>query len=120
MAKKLMVLVVFGGGLGDPESTSDPDRDFELDPEAAAAELRQVGYEALVLPQKYSHLLAHPLDNFIEAHIDGPDDPKIIGAILNEVEAIVGKYGGVCMEFGPVGQDHVPFADFVKDAARLI
>jgi hypothetical protein len=116
MKSKLMMVVGFGGGLGDPDSTSDAVRDFELDPAAAAAELRWAGYEVFLLPEKYRHLLTHPLDDFIEAHIEGPDDPKIINAIVSEVEAIVDKYGGVCMEFGPVREDHVPFADFVKDA----
>jgi hypothetical protein len=59
-----MMVVGFGGGLGDPDSTSDAVRDFELDPAAAAAELRWAGYEVFLLPEKYRHLLTHPLDDF--------------------------------------------------------
>jgi hypothetical protein len=90
---KLMVNIAFGGGLGDPEFTNDPGRDFELDPERA--ELRQAGYDVYLTPEKLSPLLAHPLDDFIEALIEAPDDPKVINAIINEVNVIVEKYGGV-------------------------
>jgi hypothetical protein len=45
-----------------------------------------------ILPDKYSGRLVHPLDDFIEAIIVGPNDPKVIDAIINEVEAIVAKY----------------------------
>jgi len=41
------------------------------DQESAAADLRRAGCE--VMPDK-SPLLAHPLDDFIEATIDGPAD----------------------------------------------
>lgn len=118
MTTKLMASVAFGGGLGDPEITKDVERDFELDPDLAAAELRQAGYEVLLLPDRYSPRLAHPLDDFIEAVTVGPDDPKIIDAIMDEVDAIVGKYGGACFECGPIESDHIPFADLFKDTGR--
>ncbi len=114
MTTKLMASVAFGGGLGDPDFTNDVERDFDLDPDLAAAELRQAGYEVYLLPDKYHPRLAHPLDDFIEAVIVGPNDPKVIDAIMNEVDAIVGKYGGVCIECGPIGRDYVPFADLFK------
>lgn len=115
MTTKLMAVVAFGGGLGDPEYTNDPECEIELDPERAAAELRQAGYDVFLLPDKYSPRLAHPLDDFIEAVIEGPDDPKVIDAIMSEVNAIVEKYGGLCMECGRAGKDYVPFADLFKD-----
>jgi hypothetical protein len=113
-----MASVAFGGGLGDPDFTNDSERSFDLDPDLAAAELRQVGYEVYSLPNNYRARLAHPLDDFIEAVIVGPDDPKVLAAIMNEVDAIVGKYGGVCFECGPIGRDYVPFADLFKNAER--
>ena len=104
--------------MGDPDFTNDVERDFDLDPDLAAAELRQAGYEVYLLPDKYHPRLAHPLDDFIEAVIVGPNDPKVVDAIMNEVDAIVGKYCGVCIECGPIGRDYVPFADLFKDIGR--
>jgi hypothetical protein len=114
MTTKLMVSVAFGGDLGDPEFTYDVERDFCLDPDLAAAELRQAGYEVFLLPDKYAGRLAHPLDDFIEAVAVGTSEPKVIYAIMNEVEAIVSKYGGVCLECGPIGREYVPFAGLFK------
>ena len=45
MTTRLMASVAFGGGLGDPDFTKSVERDFELDPDLAADELRQAGYE---------------------------------------------------------------------------
>jgi hypothetical protein len=39
MTTKLMASVAFGGGLGDPEYSNDPEREIELDPERACTEL---------------------------------------------------------------------------------
>jgi hypothetical protein len=118
MATKLMVEIAFGGGLGDPEFTKDQEWDSCLDPDLAAAELRQAGYDVILLPEKYAGRLEHPLDDFLEAFIVGPDDPKVIDAIMNEVDGIVGKYGEACIKCGPVGGDHVPFAELFDEAGR--
>jgi hypothetical protein len=118
MIGKLIASVAFSGGLADPNFTNDVERDFDLDPDIAADELRQAGYEVFLLPDKYTARLAHPLDYFIEAVIFGPNDPKVIGGIMDEVAAIVGKYGGVCLECGPIARDYVPFADLFKDPGR--
>ena len=107
--------VAFGGGLGDPDFTKDEPH-FDLDADLAADELRQAGYEIYRLPDRYRARLAHPLDNFVEAVVFGPNDPKVIGAIMDEVDAIVGKYGGCCFECGPIGRDYRPFADMFKDS----
>jgi hypothetical protein len=63
------------------------------------------------LPDEYGGHLAHPLDEFIEAVILGKNDPKVITAIVDEVDAIVGKYGGSCSECGPIPESYVPFAN---------
>ena len=81
MTTKLMASVAFGGGLGDPDFTNDIERDFDLDPDIAAAELRQAGYEVYLLPDKYHPRLAHPLDDFIEAVIVGPNDPRAFSGL---------------------------------------
>jgi hypothetical protein len=116
MTTKLSASVAFSGEFGDAEYTTDPECEIELDPERAAAELREAGYDVFLMPEKYGPRLAHPLDDFIEAVIEGSDDLKVIKAIMDEVEAIVRKYGGICMECGPVGKDYVPFADLFEDA----
>lgn len=115
---KLMVSIAFGGGLGDPDFTKKPERICDLNPDLAATELRKAGYKVFLLPDKYACRLVHPLDDFIEAVTMGPDDPKVIYAMMDEVEAMVGKYGGVCIECGPIGRDYVPFADLFKDGWR--
>ena len=63
------------------------------------------------MPDKYGAILTHPLDNFIEAVISAPNDVKVIDAIMDEIDAIVGKYGGMCIECGPIPKDYVPFAN---------
>ena len=111
MTTKLMASVAFSGESGDPNSTGDAALEGVLDPDLAADELRQAGYEVSLLPDKYGGRLAHPLDDFIEAAILGKNDPKVITAIIDEIDAIVGKYGGLCIECGPIPEDHVPFAN---------
>jgi hypothetical protein len=108
---KLLAIVAFSGEFGDPEFTNDPERDCDLDPDRAAEELRQAGYEVHRLPKKYFGRLYHPLDDFIEATIPGPDDPRVIDAVMKQVQAIVWQYGGCCDECGPMEPDHLPFAD---------
>jgi len=95
----LMALAAFGGDMR------------ELDVDAAADGLRKAGYRVYRLPGKYSTLLAHPLDDFIEAHTEGDDSDKVIEAIFDEVNGIVDPYGGYCMECSVVERDHVPFVD---------
>lgn len=84
---RLMLRVAFGGEFGDPEYelTKAKGEEWEqiLDVDAAAAELRRAGYEVFRMPEKYGGLLAHPLDDFIEAHthIEGADNDKVIDAL---------------------------------------
>src|SRR5262245_58429974 len=111
MITKLVASVAFTGDFGDPEYTNDAERNCELDVDRAADELRQAGYEVTRLPDRFGALLAHPLDDFIEAYIEGADDVEVIHAIMDEVNAIVERYGGLCFECGPIGPDHTPFAD---------
>jgi hypothetical protein len=107
-ATKLVAIVAFSGEFGDPEFTNDPERDCDLDPDRAADELRQAGYEVHRLPKKYFGHLYHPLDDFIEAMLPGSDDPTVIDAVWKEVQAIVWQYGGDCTECGPREPDYVP------------
>jgi hypothetical protein len=116
-ACKVVALIVFGGEFGDPRYTKDPERDIVLDPDLAADALRQAGYAVTPLPDKYGGLLLHPLDDFLEAVIEVPHDPKTYGQVMDVVDAIVARYGGMCSECGPVGPDHEPFADLFSGSA---
>jgi hypothetical protein len=58
MTMKLKATVAFADDFGDPDFTNDTEPDCELDVDRAADELRQAGYE---------------VNDFIEAHIEGPD-----------------------------------------------
>ncbi len=102
---KLMARAVFGG-------------DLRPDPQSAAAALRAAGYTVFTLPDKHPILL-HPLDDFLECVIDGPDDDdpddKIVDAVMREVEGIVHLFGGICESCGPIDADYVPFAELFED-----
>jgi hypothetical protein len=49
MTAKLMVDIAFSGSFGDPEYTTDPECEIELDPERAATELRKAGYDVFLI-----------------------------------------------------------------------
>jgi hypothetical protein len=86
MTTNLMASIAFGGGLGDSAFTTDFDLGPTLDPDLAADEPRQGGHDVFRLPDKYGAQLAHPLDDFIEAVILDPNDPKVIGTVMDEVD----------------------------------
>jgi hypothetical protein len=92
--------------------------EFDPDPEAAADELRRAGYKVFRLPTALHPIRGLPLDDHIECLIEGPDDSKILEAIVNEINAIVGPHGGMCIECGPVGADYVPFEELTAPRRR--
>jgi hypothetical protein len=99
---KLMAQVVFGGD--------------DSDPDAAAEEMRRLGYTVHRLPPNHP-TLCHPLDDFIEVTIDAPDDAnRVTDIICREVEPIADRYGGLCMEVGAAGEDYYPFKDLFSDS----
>jgi hypothetical protein len=120
MTTKVVALVVFAGGFGDPEYTNNPERrDIMLDPDRAADELRKAGYAVTRLPDRYGGYLFHPLDDFIEAVVAAPHDLKVYGDIMDEISGIVGKYGGECSECGPLEPDHEPFDDLFSERTLM-
>jgi len=65
--------------------------------------LRAAGYEVLRLPDKFTPRLCHPLDDHIEAFKDypaGADYDATVNGMMDEVDGIVRKYGGICHEGG--------------------
>jgi|SRR6516225_1192906 len=89
--------------------------ELDPDPSAAAVALRRAGFEVTMMPEKFRSRLAHPEDDFIEASIDGTDDDRIVGAIRDEINAIVERYGGLCCVCGPMPSDYVPFEDIFHE-----
>jgi len=121
MITKVMALVCFSGEFGDPEYTNDPEGgDIVLDPERAADELRQAGYEVTPLPDCYGGLLYHPLDDFLEAVIAAPHDWDVCVKIMAEVGAIVDKWGGCCQECGPIEPDHELFVGLFSSLPSML
>ena len=45
----------------------------------------------------------------LEVLIEGRDDPKVINAVMQEVDTIVDAYGGLCAQCGPVPSNYAPF-----------
>jgi hypothetical protein len=108
---KIMGLVAFSG-------------DFdESDPDVAEIALRRASFTVTRLPAKFWNRLAHPVDDFIIAMIGGifTDEDKALGAIMDEINAIVHSYGGLCDEVEIVPPDYVPSFDdrWFVDAAGV-
>jgi predicted PP-loop superfamily ATPase len=99
MQKRLMATVVFSG-------------DLDPDPAAAAAALRKAGYEVVTMTEKLRSRLDHPRDDFMEVtkRIVGDEVKQAIDAMMDDVEAIVLRYGAMCDECGQIDEDHVPFS----------
>ena len=85
--------------------------ELDPDPSAAAVALRRAGFEVTMMPEKFRSRLAHPQDGFIEASKDGTDDEKTVDAIMDEINAIVDRYEGLCGECGSIPSEHIPFEE---------
>lgn len=85
--------------------------DLDPDPYGAATALRRAGFEVTIMPEKFRSRLAHPNDDFMEASIDGAYDDEVVNAIMQKIDAIVDRYGGLCYECGAMPPDHVPFEE---------
>jgi hypothetical protein len=109
MTKKLMATVAFSGDFG-VASADWPD--IALDVDAAAGELWKAGFEVHWLPDNYRGRCADPLDDFLELRVDGShDDEKHMVTIIDKVNAIVERHGGLCYECGPLEPGGTPFAN---------
>jgi hypothetical protein len=80
------------------------------DPAAGGAALREAGYEVLTMPEEFRSLLRHPGDDYLEVTkcIAGDEYTQAI-EMMDDVNAIVDRYGGMCRECGDIDEDHVPF-----------
>jgi hypothetical protein len=108
---RLIALVAFDGC--NPACNAD----------AAAEALRAAGYEVHRMPAVHPKMIGHPLDDHIEAFIEGPPGPPYVGGIIPlnvekvmdvvmcEVESLVDPFGGDCHGCGPVEDGYVPFTE---------
>ena len=109
MEKRLKATVAFCGEM-------DPD------PAGAAAELREAGYEVVMMPEKFRPRLAHPRDDFIEVtkRIVGDEVNRAMEIeMMHDVDTIVGRYGGMCDDCGHIDEDYVPFSHMFCGAENL-
>ena len=74
------------------------------DVDGAATALQKADYgEIHRLPEKYRQYLDLPLDDHMEVVYD---DPSID---MNDINAIVERFGGDCVECGEIATDYKPF-----------
>ena len=71
------------------------------DVDGAETALRRAGFQVLRMPEKLRSR-GCPLDDFLLAMRDGPNDDKFVDAVWDEINAIVDHYGGDFYECGPV------------------
>jgi hypothetical protein len=84
------------------------------DPDAAAVALCRAGFQVTRMPEKFRSSLAHPQDYFMETAINASDCEKIVDAIMDEIDAIVDRYGGLCVECGAIPSHYVPFEEIFE------
>ena len=102
---RIMGSIAFAGSL-------DPDLN------GAAVALRRAGFELIMMPERFRAYVDHPDDYFMEASIAGSQDDESIRAIMNKINAIVGRYKGDCWECGPILSNHVPFEGLFDRAEK--
>jgi hypothetical protein len=87
-----------------------------LDVDGAAAALERAGFAVHRLPEEYRGLMQIPDDDFIEAVTTGRgESDDEMHDLWEEVDAIVGKFGGECTECpGPIGVEYTPFYELFE------
>jgi hypothetical protein len=101
MSERIMGSIAFAG-------------DLDQDADGAEIALRRAGFHVTRMPQTFRSRLAHPDDELMEASKAGADD----GAIMDEINAIVEQYGGLCDEMQSIASDYVPFAELFEKRPR--
>jgi hypothetical protein len=96
MQTRLMARVVLSGEL-------DPD------PDAAAAALREAGYE-VVKPEKFPFGDSRPDFMEVTKRVVGNEVKQVI-EMVHDVNTIVLPYEGICDACGQIDENHVPFSE---------
>jgi hypothetical protein len=89
-----------------------------FDPDGAEIALRRAGFDVIRMPEKFWSRLELP-DDFILVTTDGPDDDKFTGAVMDEINAIVNRYGGLLDEWGAIDPNRGPFEELFECRPRL-
>jgi hypothetical protein len=90
--------------------------EYPYDSDGAARALERAGFTVARLPVKYRRRMAVPDDDFIEAIITRRnDDDGEMETMWEEVDALVGPYGGQCTESPHViGFNYEPFKELFE------
>jgi hypothetical protein len=87
----------------------------QTDVDAAQAALHKAGYgEVHRMPEKYRQYLDLPLDDHMEVVYDDPN------VSIEDINAIVGEFGGDCAECGPIAADYKPFVRVFCDMPGFV
>jgi hypothetical protein len=78
----------------------------DFDPDGAEIALRRAGFHVIRMPEKLRSR-GCPLDDFLLAMRDGPNDDKFVSAVRDEIQTIVRPYGGDCYEWGLIESDEL-------------
>jgi hypothetical protein len=82
-------------------------------PDGAEIALRQAGYEVMRMPAAFRSRMEFPKDDFLlvttEIREDRVWDSAVMRHVMNEINAIVDRYGGDLSECGPRGIRGAPF-----------
>jgi hypothetical protein len=98
----------------------------ECDCGAAAEALRAAGFEVHHLPPTVHARIwgLHPLDDYLEVIIDGPpgheptpETDKIMDVIWREIDGLVDRFAGTCLECRLINGSYEPFADLLQSLA---
>jgi hypothetical protein len=89
-----------------------------FDPGAAEIALRRSGYDVMRMPATFRSRLEIPQDDFLlvttEVHEDRAQRPEVLRHVLDEVNAVVGRYGGSLDECGPINSHRAPFEELFE------
>jgi hypothetical protein len=99
-------------------------RGVQRRPGAAAVALARLGYEVVLMPERFRPMLCLWRDDFLEAskRVNGSSFAAVMreaDKMMDEVNDIVDRFGGHCVECGYVPDEHIPgFFGLVEEERR--
>jgi hypothetical protein len=101
MKLDIMSAMRIGGYVAFDGYSNDPP-----DVDGAIIALRYEGYQVLRMPEELRSR-GQPLDDFLLAMRDGPNDDKFVDTVWDEIQTIVDRYGGDVCECGLLDLDEL-------------